>query len=180
MPRKKKPLYDILKDPKFKGAVKNLIENQNKPGPKGGRPSKYHPVLVQHLWDLLDDQKKVYTQAELCAEIGISETLARTWKKERPDFEEVARAHQMRLKAFFEKSLRLNAAKGAGNSRSIEFGLMNVGRDNYSIRRSDETIIDQRVTKVPADIKLDELSAEQKREMLAVLKKKGKDEKSKS
>jgi len=169
MPKKVQTPRDVLDDPKYTEAARNLMENSGKPGPKGGRPTDYHLVLTQSLWDLRDENPdKVWTQAEICRFLDISETTCRSWKRKYSEFAEVVDSHRLGNKVFYEKALRHSAATGKGNSRSIQFGLMNSYEEDYRNRNSDESIVDQKVNTSDApDVSF--LSLDRKRKMLALI-----------
>jgi len=175
----KPPAYDIMKDPKYAKAAKNLLENGGIPGPTGGRPNKYHPAIVQRAWDLITDAdsgingiKKgtVWTFAALCDALGISESTGEKWLDEFPPFLRVAHAHRSRLKQVYEKANLKTALGGKGNSSSIQFALTNLDPVKYKRRQHIEKKVEQKVEEV-TDLDVESMSAKEKREHLEMMRK---------
>jgi len=175
----KKPAYDIMKDPKYAKAAKNLLENGGIPGPTGGRPNKYHPAIVQRAWDLINDSENgtngikkatVWTFAALCDALGISESTGEKWLDEFPPFLRVAHAHRSRLKQVYEKANLKTALGGKGNSSSIQFALTNLDPVKYKRRQHIEKKVDKKVEEV-TDLDVENMSADEKRAHLEFMKK---------
>lgn len=173
----KPPAYDIMNDPKYARAAKNLLENGGVPGPRVGRPQKYHPAIVQQAWDLITDAERglngikkgtVWTFAALCSELGVSEATAEKWLDEFPPFFRVAKEHRSRLKIVYEKANLKTALGGKGNSSSIQFALTNLDPVRYKRRQHIEQKVDQKTEEV-TDLDVDSMSAEEKREHLAMM-----------
>ncbi len=93
------------------------------------RPSKYDPAYCEQVIELAQDGASLL---ECAVTIGVEKKTLYNWAEDHPEFlHALTRAKQLRL-VWWERVHRKCAQSGEGNAASIQFGLKNIGPEDYA------------------------------------------------
>ena len=108
--------------------------------------SKYvfKPEMCERIIDL---GKEGASQKMMFAEIGINKSVAETWKKNHPDFEDALETAKTHSQAYWEREILANVNNKGFNSRLAEIALRGQFQEDY--RETRDVKLDAKIeTKV--------------------------------
>lgn len=101
----------------------------------GGRPTKYRPEYCDAVIEHMNTGASLTSFA---ASIDVARSSINEWIDTHYEFSEACRKGKAKCAAWWEKIARSNAEKGGGNAAIINFGLKNMGREDWRERHEIE------------------------------------------